>query len=229
MSEAAHIESTGAETIVAVPAEPYIGRGGNRRGNRHQDVRFEQSNAVSRGSYNTSQSTRSTNQGSNKSGGGGHQSWNPPAPNTESHWEDTGAVAPAIGHENRRQRNSRRQPNDQNGVGMDTLDDAFLNVHNNTYDGTRREFVNSKNRGGAAAGVNTTLRNNGTSGIAPLSSKTRAPPPLIRGAGESPVDRLNNGKSRNNATAAVNSSSGTVGVTKGGSRQQSGAEIQVSR
>lgn len=147
MSEAEKIAAIGLETAAPLISESNVAIDnrnlGGRSGNRHQDVRFEQ-----RGICKDHQ----TNNYSNGAGRSKATQWNPPAPNTESHWDDLTTVYSTSGT-NSKGRNENGKVSKvsdstiQSNTNMPVMD--LINIfstESNIYEGTRREFVNSKNR-----------------------------------------------------------------------------------
>lgn len=132
MSEADKIEAVGIEVVA-----PQISDNSRHRlNNRQQDIRFEQ-----RGNdQNKHQNNYSLNGFRNK-----NAQWNPPAPNTESHWDDltTTNFSPNL----KRRKNIVKESGLQkdNTVNPQT-NEVMFSTESNTYEGNRREFVNSKNR-----------------------------------------------------------------------------------
>lgn len=138
MSEAEKIEAIGLETVVD-PLIPDNSR--HRSNNRQQDIRFEQ-----RGNdyQNNHQNNYSLNGGTrNKTA-----QWNPPAPNTESHWNDM-TNTNNFGSNLKRRKNigkgTDQSVQEDNGTNFQSTDVIFLTESNN-YECNRREFVNSKKR-----------------------------------------------------------------------------------
>lgn len=119
---------------------------------KYQDVRLVQSNS----SYYNSDRHHGNHQ---------HYQWNPPEPNAESHWDEFAAASNSStaksGDKRRRNNNDRqnRSERESKAIISKTADDV-LSSQNNTYEGVRREFVNSKNR--VPLSSKTTGRNSNT-------------------------------------------------------------------
>uniref|UniRef100_A0A915DMK9 Uncharacterized protein n=1 Tax=Ditylenchus dipsaci TaxID=166011 RepID=A0A915DMK9_9BILA len=136
MSDAAKQEALDAAAASAAADTPELFRSQQQQQSRHQDVRFEQQ-----------QSTRG------EVGGqwGRHASsnqWNPrTATQTESHWNDDDFSSGNKDGNRKQQRsnNYKNKSNEPKGDGGARLDNhnIFDASSDNTYEGNRREFVNS--------------------------------------------------------------------------------------